>query len=109
VQLHHKIETFEGINKHLVLVIQDCFLDYMRKEFSFGHLQAARLGDPMHIHAYGLRPGEGGLRLDFRERVSTDTRGISACLGLQVSPSVDLEEFIRLLEARISETTVLTV
>jgi len=109
VQLHHKIETFEGISRHLVLVVQDRFLDYMRREFNFGHVQTARLGDPMHIHAYGLRPGDGGLRLDFRERVSTDTSGISACLGLQVSPTVELVEIIRLLEARISDRTVLTI
>jgi hypothetical protein len=109
VQLHHKIETFEGINKHLVLIIQDCLLDYMRKEFNFDHLQAARLGDPMQIHAYALHPTEAGLHLDLRERVSTDTSGVSACLGLQVSPSMELEDIIRLLEAKISDKTLLTV
>jgi len=35
VQLHHKIETFEHLNKHLVLVLQNHLLDYMKKEFSF--------------------------------------------------------------------------
>lgn len=38
VQLHHKISTFESLNKHLVLVIQDCLLDYIKKEFSFSHI-----------------------------------------------------------------------
>ena len=33
VQLHHKIETFESLNKHLVLVIQDCLLEYIKKEY----------------------------------------------------------------------------
>ena len=28
VQLHHKIQTFEALNKHLVLVIQDFLLEY---------------------------------------------------------------------------------
>jgi hypothetical protein len=41
VQLHHKIQTFEGVNKHLVLVVQDRLLDYMGREFSFGHLNEA--------------------------------------------------------------------
>jgi hypothetical protein len=39
VQLHHKIRTFEHINKHLVLALQDCLLQYMRDEFDFAHLQ----------------------------------------------------------------------
>lgn len=30
VQLHHKINTFESLNKHLVLVSQDCLLDYIK-------------------------------------------------------------------------------
>ena len=42
VQLHHKIETFEEMNKHLVLVIQDVLLDYMRREFRFDNLNTAR-------------------------------------------------------------------
>ncbi|OAV75195.1 Restriction endonuclease NotI [Bacteroidales bacterium Barb7] len=33
VQLHHKIDTFECLNKHLVLIVQDCFLDYIKKNF----------------------------------------------------------------------------
>jgi hypothetical protein len=109
VQLHHKVETFQGINKHLALVIQDCLLDYMRREFNFGHLQAARLGDPMHIHAYGLGRDGGGFRLGLRDRLSTDTKGISACLGLQVSPNMELEEVVKLLEAKISDKTLLTL
>jgi hypothetical protein len=52
VQLHHEVETFEGINKHLVLVLQDHLLAYMRREFQFEHVEKARLGDPMHIHSY---------------------------------------------------------
>ena len=107
VQLHHKIETFEGINKHLLLVVQDCLLDYMRKEFNFNHLQPARLGDPMHIHSYALSAAATGLRLELQERLSTDTAGISACLGLQVSPNVEVEQIIKLLESKICDKTLL--
>jgi hypothetical protein len=37
VQMHHKIKTFEHVNKRLVLVTQDKLLGYMTKEFNFGH------------------------------------------------------------------------
>ena len=53
VQLHHKIQTFEHINKKLVLVVQDILLAYMSREFSFGHLKnPALIGDSMHFHVY---------------------------------------------------------
>ncbi len=89
IQLHHKIRTFEGVNKHLVLVVQDRLLDYMVKEFSFDHLNAARTADPMHFHAYQLKKDADGHRLDLTKRMSTDTDGIATCLGLQSEAKID--------------------
>lgn len=107
VQLHHKIETFENINKHLVVVVQDHLMEYMKGEFSFGHLNAARLGDSMHMHSYTLKENPSTYRLDLSERRSTDAKGISACLGLQADPIVALEDIIVVLESKISDDTVL--
>jgi hypothetical protein len=39
VQLHHKIRTLEHLSKKLVLVAQDHLLAYMKKEFTFAHLE----------------------------------------------------------------------
>ncbi len=108
VQLHHKIQTFEHVGKHLVLVDQDCLTAYMKKEFSFGHLQAARLGDPMHFHSYSLEGDErGNLRLQLAERLSTDGVGIAKCLGLQGEANVELEEILKQLEAKLSAQTLM--
>lgn len=107
VQLHHKVETFEGIHKHFVLVIQDQLLAYMRREFAFEHLNSARVGDPMHIHAYGLRPAGGHLNLELGERLSTDAAGIARCLGLQASPNLGLDQIVELLETRLTADTLL--
>jgi hypothetical protein len=110
VQLHHKIQTFEHVTKHLVLVAQDHLLAYMKKEFSFGHLQAARLGDPMHFHSYSLQGNEEcGLRLQLWERMSTDAEGIAKCLGLQSEANVELEDILRQLEAKISTNSLLSI
>jgi hypothetical protein len=109
VQLHHKIETFENINKHLVLVAQDHLFDYMRREFSFSHLsEPARLGDSMQFHIYGLANTATGLRLELRSRLSTDQAGIATCLGLQAIAKVDLQEIINALEPTLSDATLLT-
>jgi hypothetical protein len=82
----------------------------MRREFSFGHLEKpARLGDPMHIHAYGLEPHGADFRLVLRGRVSTDTAGIATCLGLQASAHIELTEIVKHLEAKISDKTLVTI
>lgn len=108
VQLHHKIRTFEHLNKHLVLVIQDRLLTYMRREFSFTHLVEARVADPMHFHAYALVNTDAGHQIRLAERVSTDTAGIAACLGLQSEANVEMAKVVGALEAKISDRTLLT-
>lgn len=110
VQMHHKIETFEHINKHLVLVMQDHLLDYMAREFSFSHISDnARVGDSMHFHAYQMNSENGVYRINLVNRKSTDASGISACLGLESEAKIDLEEIIKKLESRISDNTLMTL
>ena len=106
VQLHHKVETFESINKHLVLVVQDWLMDYMRSNFAFDHIKDARLGDPMHIHSYHLENAEGEWRLQLSDRFSTDVAGVSRSLGLQADAKVELEAIVALLEEKISDSTM---
>lgn len=109
VQLHHKIETFENLGKHLVLVLQDHLLDYMRREFNFDHVQDARLGHSMHFHAYALHEQENEYRLRLVNRSSTDTNGIAASLGLQASANVELEVILTSLQRRLSANTLLQI
>ena len=109
VQLHHKIETFESINKHLVLVAQDYLIEYMRREFSFAHLNdPARLGDAMQFHVYGLANVESVFRLELRSRLSTDQAGIASCLGLKANAKIELQQIINTLEPMLSDATLLT-
>ncbi len=105
VQLHHKIETFQHLNKHLVLVVQDCFLAYMKGQFAFGHVEGVRVGDPRHLHAYAVHGGADGFRIDLKERLSTDKVGIARCLGFQESPRVESRELVAQIEAKMSDQT----
>lgn len=109
VQLHHKIGTFQHVGKHLVLVLQDHLLSYMQRQFSFGHLGSAKLGDPMHFHSYRLTREAAGYKLQLDQRWSTDRDGIARCLGLQGEANVELEELVRLIEAKLSPGTVFTL
>jgi len=107
VQMHHKINTFEHLSKHLVLVVQGCFRDYMAREFSFSHMNQARQGDSFHIHSYRLEEeNDNSLRMQFSNRISTDSNGIALCLGLQAEAKVELETLIKYLEVKISAKTL---
>jgi len=110
IQMHHKIETFEHLGKHLALVVQDCFYDYMVREFSFSHFEQARQGDSVHVHSYSLdETDNNSLRLILKNRTSTNAEGIALCLGLQAETKIELERIIRYLEARVSENTLLKI
>jgi hypothetical protein len=108
VQMHHKVQTFEHVNRKLVLVVQDKFLDYMTGEFKFDHLRnPAAIGDSMHLHAYSMnRLSTGDFRLSMASRLSTDADGIGVCLGLQAEARVELEQIIAVLQAKISPATI---
>ncbi len=108
VQMHHKVHTFEHINKKLVLVIQDKLLNYMTKEFKFDHLKApALIGDSMHLHAYKMdNAATGDYKISMSSRLSTDADGIGMCLGLQAEARVELEQILIALQAKISDHTL---
>lgn len=107
VQMHHKSQTSEHVNKKLVLVIQDKLLEYMKREFKFDHLKnLAVIGDPIHFHAYGMtRTVSGEFRLAMTSRLSTDVDGIGRCLDLQAEARVELEQIIEALQAKLSTST----
>jgi hypothetical protein len=108
VQMHHKISTFENLNKHLVLVLQDCLMNYMKKEFSFEHISTVpKIGDSFHFHSYQLLANKNKYHLSLLKRASTDANGIARCLGLKAEANVDLEVFLKMLESKISEKTLL--
>lgn len=110
VQMHHKIHTFEHVNRRLVLIVQDKLLEYMEREFKFDHLEnPAVVGDSMHFHAYSLdRQKDSSYRLSLAKRLSTDSEGISECLGLQAEARVELAEILKALESKISAATLFT-
>jgi hypothetical protein len=109
VQLHHKIDTFEGINKHLVLVIQDHLLEYIQSEFAFDHINTHPLvGDAMHIHSYKLSKEDNGYKLVLDTRYSTDSNGVAKLLGLNANANIGFEEIATILESKISDATLFT-
>ena len=110
VQLHHKIDTFQAINKHLVLVMQDHLLEYMKREFAFDHVNSQPLiGDSMHFHSYRIQKEGQDYKLVLDNRCSTDSAGISELLGLNADANIGFEEIARILESKISGKTVFSI
>jgi hypothetical protein len=109
VQLHHKIETFEHLSKHLVLVLQDHLFAYISQQFNLEQLGAASVGNPLQIHVYGLVEDGHEYRLSLASRYSTDAEGLAACLGLQASPKMELQAIVAELERKLSRKTLLTI
>lgn len=104
VQMHHKVTTFEHVNKKIVLVVQDSLLAYMHREFNFGHLhQPAVQGDSMHLHSYRLdKNPQLEYTMNLAARLSTDSEGIATCLGLQAEARVELQMILEVLESKLS-------
>jgi len=110
VQLHHKIETLEHLGKHLVLILQDHLLTYMKEEFCFNHLNLpGKVGDSMHFHSYSLEPSGVSFSLVLKDRLSTDAAGIATCLGLSGEAKVCLQTIISELERKISNQSLMTI
>jgi hypothetical protein len=109
VQMHHKVDTLEHVGKHLVLVIQDCLLAYLKKEFNFAHISNVRVGDTMHIHSYVLEESGQQFKLQLNERLSTDADGVAQCLGIQAETKIELESIISELEKKLSDRTLFSM
>ena len=109
IQMHHKSETFEYLNKHFVLIVQKPFFDYINREFLLSHIQEARLGDPIHIHSYDFKENNNRLKLSLNMRVSTDSNGIAKSLGLNAKRKVELEELLVALEKKLNDEYRLSI
>lgn len=112
VQLHHKVETFEHVGRHFVLVVQDHFLDEMIKSFAFEHVGTAKIGDTMHLHSYSLTEQATGYKLELTKRISTDSAGVQKSLGNAAEARVELEVILTTLQEKINKavnSTLLTV
>lgn len=111
MQMLHKVQTFQEIDKHLVLVVQDHFMDYIKREFLFDHLNQPRIGDSAHFHIYKLQlDKENNLyRLELGPRFSTDANGIVSCLNQQTNPKMELEEILKILKTKLSGDTLFTL
>lgn len=109
IQMHHKSETFENLNKHFVLIVQKPLFERMKTDFDFTEIDGVRLGDPVHIHSYNFEKKGKQYILSLGKRLSTDSAGIAKCLGLNANKKVELEDMIKILESKLIEANRLRI
>lgn len=109
VQLHHKVETFEHVGRHFVLVVQNHFLSEMLKSFSFEHIGEAKIGDAMHFHSYSLLQQAAEYRLELVKRISTDSSGVQKSLGNASEAKVELDVIFNALQDKIEKALYTTL
>ncbi len=109
VQLHHKIQTFEALGKHLVLVTQTQLFDYLRSNFEFDHVARAKRGNAMQFHAYAFERRDAAHSIKLASRWSTDAAGVGMCLGLKAEPKMELGRIVAQLEKKVSRETLLPI
>ena len=107
VQLHHKIQTFEALGRHLVLVTQSDLLDYLKQNFVFDHVDQAKRRHAMQFHAYSFAKRNGVYALSLTSRLSTDAEGVGKCLGLKAEPKMEMDAIVAQLERKLSPETLL--
>ncbi len=103
VQLHHKASAFETIGKHLVLVIQAEFFNYLRARFNTAPLRPADNKDAIHFHVYAVSTTGQGLGLCLQERHSTTAAGAEQMLKIGNDTVVSAEEIAARIEAKLSQ------
>lgn len=106
IQLHHKIQTFEAINRHLVLIAQDALLDYLRTNFEFDHVMESRQGDSMQFHGYEFRESNGVHSIRLASRSSTNAEGLATCLGLKMEPRIEFDRIVDQIKRKMSKQTL---
>lgn len=72
-------------------------------------INSVRLGDPVHIHSYDFTEHDKRLSLTLDTRISTDSEGIAKCLGLNAESKMELQELVRILEAKLTDANRLNV
>lgn len=107
MQMHHKIETFEHVDRKLVLVIQAEFLQYMQREFTFAHFaDEPTIADSARVHAYSLGKASGGHRaLQLSLSLGTNSEGVATSLRSRSDSAVELDQIFAALDLKWSAAT----
>lgn len=98
VQLLHKSRQIARWRKNTVLVVQDYFLEHLRKSYNVdAHFHAQDPSDFIHIHAYRMKSIGDSFEIELAEALSTDMVGLS--MALISNPGIKLSNYDTVSEA----------
>ncbi|AYE86722.1 NotI family restriction endonuclease [Sulfitobacter sp. D7] len=98
VQLLHKARQVARWRKNTVLIVQDHFLEHLRKSYNVdAHFHQQDPSDFIHIHAYRHITSGMGFKIELAEAISTDMVGLS--MALISNPGIKLHNYDKLSQA----------
>ena len=103
VQLHRKGETFEKLNKRLVLVVQKPLYKRMKRILQSESVEGVRIDDPIQIHSYDFAETESGTRLKWDDRISATSDDIARCLKLSEQNKQSLDELLSFVKRELTD------
>lgn len=101
IQMHHKGEFFEQLNKKLILVMQRGFFDYLSQEFSVSKLRDANEEDSIHFHIYDCKLTNNQYILELNSRKSTNIKGIEEMLNLGHRSKISQEKVLEKIRQKL--------
>jgi hypothetical protein len=102
MQMLHKADSFQGLGKKLILVVQTQFFNYLSREFRTGHLRPANGEDTVHLHIYDTVLLNSELHITLQERVSTTAEGIAKMLVLGRDAEISPQEVLDRIAAKMT-------
>lgn len=107
-QFKHKVPTFEYLNRHLVLVVQDVLVEYLDENYQTDHFSdPVDLTDTVHFHAYGFGDSSDGATppLELVKRMSTDLAGAELMLSMRSDFAIAETQMLEDLTRKIGSHT----
>ncbi|HEY7346903.1 MAG TPA: NotI family restriction endonuclease [Ktedonobacterales bacterium] len=101
MQMLHKADSFQGLGKKLVLVVQTPFFNYLAREFRTDHLRPANSEDTVHFHIYDSVLLNSELHLALKQRKSTSAEGIAKILVLGRESEIAPQEILDRIKAKM--------
>ena len=102
IQLLHKLEVLKDINIKILLVIQDYFLEHLRKNYEIdSNFRNQDLNDQIHIHSYNFMKNSLGHELKLKESISTDMKGLHLATKGKSSRKLEIKNIKDPITARL--------
>ena len=104
VQILHKAEQLNKLQKKTILIIQDYFYKHLLSTYNIKeNFKSQKIKDPIHIHSYKLVKNKGDYKIKLDKQVSTDLIGMHKAIKGKGTQVLEKKSIIDAMEKRIGD------